>query len=231
MAGEDAFTGQIGGILQTIIPVLQFLFLILIVALIWFFVWKRKGSRVKKPVTVLVKRKRGEDFAPEILKGGITKNNEGQQIYKLSNGDEVPAAMFHDLKNFGKKGTFVELLEKERGQYVPAESPFMNTLDKKPDFTQADVNWLVDQHKNNIRMFEKKSMLDKWLPIIIPAVTIFVVVLALILFITNGLMPLVQSSQGIAQSNQLFAERWDNITARWENMSSTNSPITVVAGK
>lgn len=226
MAGEEVFIAPFAGLIAGIIPTLQIIAVIAFCSLIVFLIYRRKDSFMKMPTSVLIKRRRGDDYSPELVKGGARKNASGQDVYRLSTGEEIPLAMFHDLKNFGKKGTFVEILEKERGQFVPAPSPFVNA--PRSEFTQSDVNWLIDQHKNDIRMFEKKNLLKEWLPIMVPAITIIIVVLALILFITNGLMPLIDKGNGIASANAQFAATWANVTERLYNMTTANNQAIVV---
>lgn len=226
MVGE-VLTDQFGTMLGQLIPILQLVFVLAIVGMVWFLVWKKQPFK-KWTTTINIKRRRGEDYVPEMLKGMTQKNKEGRMVYKLSNGEEVPVAMFSDLKNFGK-GTYLELWEKERGQYVPAESPFKD-IKGCPDFSQADVNWLIEQHRQNKAMFDKPNGLMAMMPFLVPVVTIIVVVLALVLFIQQGLIPLTESAAGIASSNQHFAEVWANVTDRWANATMQNPQAIIVPG-
>jgi hypothetical protein len=214
MAGEEqVFLGPWMGILNSIIPILELVMVASICGLIVFIVWKRQPF---KPwgARVLIKHRRGNDFTPEFTDGRREKNKEKQWGYKLRNGDWVPAQLFKDLRPMGKKA-FLELWEDEAGKYTPAPSPFENKVQDPDAFTQADTNWLIDQFKNDIQMFTKKSTWQALIPILVPAVTIVIVILALVLYQSQVMAPLISQAESIASSNSHSAEVWQNVTSMW----------------
>lgn len=115
------------------------------------------------------------------------------------------------------------------GNINPLNVKFLTGFKDNPDqFTQTDINWLIDQHKNDIRMFEKKNFLKEWLPIIVPAVTIIIVVLGLVLYQTQVLSPLTAQAQSIASSNAHSAEVWQNVTNAWSAQQACNQQAVVI---
>ena len=277
MAGEEsAFIQPYMGILSSVMPILQIVFLLAIVGLVMFIVWKRKPGQFRGAQKVLIKHRRGKDFTPEWTDGIRNKNSDGMWGYKLRNGDWVPAALFKDMRNMGKTG-FLEVWETEKGKYMSAPSPFetertlnlcpkcgaevkkktvavddkttkevwtcdvdgdidkpFNTtvltgvIDNRDEFTQNDLNWLVDNHKTNIKMYEKKNLLKEWLPIIVPAVVIIITVMSLVIVTTQVWIPLTDKASGIASQNVQYMSLLQNVTQMWFNQ--TSGGVTVIAG-
>jgi len=227
MVGEEQiFIDPWMGIINSIIPALQLIFIISICGLVMFIVWKRQPFK-KWAALVLIKHRRGNDYSPEFTEGRRIKNKEGQSVYKCKNGEEIPAQYFKDLRRLGKKA-FVEVWEDEAGKFMPAPSPYEDKGSTPPEFSQADVNWLIQQHQNNIRMFEKKSAWKEWIPIIAPAIIIIIAILGLVLYQTQVMTPLIGQAQSIASSNAHSAAVWQNVTNAWSAAQICNNQAVLI---